>query len=536
MTRLLLLVIGIGLAPLTLELDIARFDGGSVTVADLVREGVFTSPSERRYRQHVGIPVERTLDDWSQRIALRELARQWAVAAAVDREPPVRERIRAAQRNLVVSEWARRGFDRLPPLSDEATMLAEARRVAPRPPDRMLLWHVYQRADSPEASAAARDRLTSWKTGVHSRTDLEALARRVSDSQSRRRGGSLGWCRRGFLPTDVEEVLFAAPPGSLVGPLEARQGWHLFWVERVETDREPRLDLVLARLRREAAGRAAAEARERALADARQRFKVEIGAGLWPSVRVGAWSTTGGVLSTLAPPGADPGRAVTEVVEGELLFALAIAEGVVDPLQRERLDDVAGQVLHEERLRRGIGGAVTEPTEAELRALFSVERERLVAPETLTVEAVREPITRDRDPLARFEEMADIVDAVNAGGLEWAGLVAALDEPETFAPGPAPALQLANLLGPPVLEALLSVAPGTTVGPVQDAGFLWLAVLRERHQRRTLGFEEARPALREAMYDRQARELGRELGDRALADAGFEYTRLLAGWLGHDER
>lgn len=536
MTRLLLLVIGIGLAPLTLELDIARFDGGSVTVADLLREGVFTSPSERRYRQHLGIPVEGTLDDWSQRVALRELARQWAVYAGVDREPTVRERTRAAQRELVAAGWARRGFDRLPPPPDEAALLAEARRIAPRPPDRMLLWHVYQRADSPEASAAARNRLTRWKAGLDDRADLEALARRVSDSQSRRRGGSLGWCRRGFLPTEVEEVLFAAPPGSLVGPLEVRQGWHLFWVERVETDREPRLDLALARLRREEVERVAAEARERALADARQRFPVEIGGGLWPSVRVGEWSIAEGVLGTLAPPGTDPGMAVTEVVEGELLFALAIVEGAVDELTRERLDDVAGQVLHEERLRRGIGGAVTEPTEAELRVLFSVEQERLVAPETLTVEAVREPITRDRDPLARFEEIADMAAAVNAGERPWEGLVAALDDPESFAPGPTPALHLANLLGPPVLEALAPVTPGTVVGPVQDGGFLWLAVLRERRERRPLSFEEARPALREAILDRQARELGRELGDRALADAGFEYTRLLAGWLGHDQR
>lgn len=536
MTRLALLVLGLGLAPLTLGLEVARFDGGAVTFGDLVREGRAVSPSELRFRQHLAIPLERTVDDWSQRLALRRLAVRWAATAGVDREPSPRARIRAAQRDLVVSDWSRRGFDRLPPPPDEAELLAEARRRVPVPPDRVLLWHVFQRAATPEASAAARARLEGWRGGIGDRADFEALARRVSDSQSRRRGGALGWCRRGFLPASVEEVLYAWPPGSLAGPLEARGGWHLFWVEKVEVDREPNLELAVAKLRRDAADAAAAAARAEALAAARARFPVEVGDGSWPALRVGEWSLAVGVLETVAPAGVEPAAAVAGVVEGELLLQLALAEGAVDAILRQRLDDLAGQVLHEERLRRSIAGLVREPTEADLAALYEAERERLAAPATLTVEAARVPVPLDRDPLERFDEIAGLVAAADAGELAWPELVAALDGAELFAPGPLPGIRLANLLGPPVLEAVAGSRPGDVVGPVQDAGFLWVVALDQRSERRPLGLDEVRPALREAALDRQAQRLGRELGDRLLAEAGFEYTRLARGLLLHEDR
>jgi hypothetical protein len=63
---------------------------------------------------------------------------------------------------------------------------------------------------------------------------LGDLASRCSlDEGSRRRRGDLGWVERGQFAGALEEVMFAATPGELRGPVESPFGWHLLVVEAV---------------------------------------------------------------------------------------------------------------------------------------------------------------------------------------------------------------------------------------------------------------------------------------------------------------
>ena len=66
------------------------------------------------------------------------------------------------------------------------------------------------------------------------RTGLAKVAGHVSlDEGSRNRQGDLGWLERGQLAGALEQAIFAALPGKLIGPVESEFGWHLLVVEAI---------------------------------------------------------------------------------------------------------------------------------------------------------------------------------------------------------------------------------------------------------------------------------------------------------------
>jgi hypothetical protein len=62
--------------------------------------------------------------------------------------------------------------------------------------------------------------------------DIAELAVRVSrDVGTRDRGGDLGMVRRGELSGELEEAVFAAAAGDVIGPVHSEHGWHVARVE-----------------------------------------------------------------------------------------------------------------------------------------------------------------------------------------------------------------------------------------------------------------------------------------------------------------
>jgi [acyl-carrier-protein] S-malonyltransferase len=67
--------------------------------------------------------------------------------------------------------------------------------------------------------------------------DMAALAGAMStDVGTRTRGGDLGDVRRGELSGSFEDAIFAAPAGTVIGPVQTEHGWH---VARVDAVSEP---------------------------------------------------------------------------------------------------------------------------------------------------------------------------------------------------------------------------------------------------------------------------------------------------------
>jgi hypothetical protein len=66
---------------------------------------------------------------------------------------------------------------------------------------------------------------------------LGALAEQFSgDPGSRRAAGDLGWLKRGELAGDVEDCVFSAEAGQVLGPVPSPFGWHVLVVLAIEPD------------------------------------------------------------------------------------------------------------------------------------------------------------------------------------------------------------------------------------------------------------------------------------------------------------
>ena len=79
-------------------------------------------------------------------------------------------------------------------------------------------------------AGAARDVARRLEAGE----PMEDVARGVStDAGSRKDGGYLGDVRRGELAGPLEDSLFSAEVGAIVGPCETEHGWHVARVEAV---------------------------------------------------------------------------------------------------------------------------------------------------------------------------------------------------------------------------------------------------------------------------------------------------------------
>ncbi len=93
--------------------------------------------------------------------------------------------------------------------------------------------------DRPATGAvdAARRRAGELVDRARAGEDFATLAREASqDPTTKEEGGDLGWYKRGELPTEWEEIVFAMEPNEVRGPIQGPRGLHVF--QLVESRRE----------------------------------------------------------------------------------------------------------------------------------------------------------------------------------------------------------------------------------------------------------------------------------------------------------
>lgn len=114
-----------------------------------------------------------------------------------------------------------------------------------RAPERRRARHVLL---GPADLAGAETVARQARTGE----PLALLAARWSlDSGSASAGGDLGWVGRGELAGQLEDAMFSAAVGTVVGPVGSPFGWHVLVVDDVDPRREPALAEVSAQIRAE---------------------------------------------------------------------------------------------------------------------------------------------------------------------------------------------------------------------------------------------------------------------------------------------
>ncbi|HEX9985219.1 MAG TPA: peptidylprolyl isomerase [Thermoanaerobaculia bacterium] len=98
------------------------------------------------------------------------------------------------------------------------------------------------------ASSKATDAATRARAAG---ADFAKLASELSESGTKAAGGDLGEIARGELLPDLDKAVFAAQPGSVIGPIESRSGWHILKVEQRLPSEVPAFESVKDRLRKD---------------------------------------------------------------------------------------------------------------------------------------------------------------------------------------------------------------------------------------------------------------------------------------------
>lgn len=81
--------------------------------------------------------------------------------------------------------------------------------------------------------------------------DFAKIASTTSESGTKDKGGDLGEVARGELLPELDKAVFAAAPGTVIGPIETKSGWHIVKVEQRLPSEVPAFESLKERLRRD---------------------------------------------------------------------------------------------------------------------------------------------------------------------------------------------------------------------------------------------------------------------------------------------
>ncbi len=496
--------------------------------------------------------------------AVRELSFVKSLAALAEQtlEPmdarSVELAVRAKKARILLPILRRHVLDQGPAATDFDEQEIEALRLAH--PEafirsrKLKLRNVFKAVRSPDELPAVRRAMADLHRRLEEGADFEEIARLESESQSRFRGGRLGFVDPIDLPPEIVNTLFNLRAGQLSSPLEHREGITIFLCEEIRPARIPTPDEVRAKLRVNLA-RQKANQRLKALEDALlAEVTIDLTALRRLSTHEPADEPAEGVGSATGDPGpvlTAPGL-ILEAADVPLLVALEQADRAPEDLGLEPLRSVL--------LRFGIGvagaqkamelGLHQEPSiAAQLRRARTkvlarkelVRRidDRLAAGEIGDSELRRhydDPGRKYRKEAeyrlagiqfgdsSRIGEARHVIHRLTTGEL---GLGEAAERYSQHPSADAAGLlgwkssrELAAL-GPSAARAIRALKPGETSDLLHLESGLWIFHLLDHHAARDQTFEEARPRIYRELRTRRVRDLEQELRTEHLATIDF---------------
>ncbi|MBZ0114289.1 MAG: peptidylprolyl isomerase [Thermoanaerobaculia bacterium] len=477
------------------ELPIAWTSIGPITATEVLREHRYLERDEQRWRKEEGHEGLAAWREWSQRVALRKVARSRPETTALLESPTLRELMRRGGRDWWLARWAEQCYGLpLRKSSDEEIeklLAGEERNI----PDRLRLSHVFLRAESPQEIADAIDQLQEWGREVEDLEDFSHLAREHSDSLSAPKGGSLGWLRKGWLPADAEEVLYEVPEGMVSPPLALRGGVHLFFVEAKDRARREITPAQVHRARGRSFVEQRAACRERRISES--SLVPKVGAGVWPDLEVGDWSISGVVLKELYGQRVESSsERVSEWIDAETLYQLALSSGALSSDERARLADLEDNVLLGALVDSSMPSSFPDPSESELEGLFSERSSNYRTTRSLRLEVLRAQVPEGTDPIEFLDCLTSASYGLGEGTMTWV-------EAGKSCPGTAyeswpllPMLAVASQSSPSVLSQVKDLAEGEVSAPIQSGEDFFVVGMVESVPDRAMTFEESRSRLR----------------------------------------
>jgi parvulin-like peptidyl-prolyl isomerase len=150
----------------------------------------------------------------------------------LDRDPAVKAALEETERRLLAEKLYQDEVG-----SKAAVSMDQAREFYGQNPALFDVAEVSQiviTPKGPDDKAAQKRAEELARTLAKSPKGFAAAAKKESDDKlSRDRGGDLGTLRRGMLLPELEQAVFNAKPGSVVGPVATRFGLHILHVRKI---------------------------------------------------------------------------------------------------------------------------------------------------------------------------------------------------------------------------------------------------------------------------------------------------------------
>jgi peptidyl-prolyl cis-trans isomerase C len=511
------------------DLPLATYQGGDVTRAEyegwLLAHGLADDPAAKRGQLEA--------------IALLESLEAAAVAAGLDRQPRGAFRLAQIETGLLAAALTR-DANRAVVIGDaevEAVLKAEDKeRFKPRT---VRLRNVFKRVPPgapPSERAAVRERMEDVRRRLLAGADFDELAWRESDSQTRFRGGAMGYVPRGVLHPEVDRVAFALRKGELSQVLESADGFTLLRCDDIAEERVIPLDEARATIRQALWTRASearqAELRSELLREAAPRFAEGLGADDSAAVEFQGGRVTVGELRFLAsgPLAELSAESRRASLEEQVVRVRAAARARERGLDRDATLRATARwqrarLLATEEVVRRVNRFLVPPTDAEMRAHYQRNRDRYQSTVQVDVSVIQWRL--EAQPARQFAEGEALLRRLQSGELTFEQAARESSVHSSSAQGGrlgflAPG-DLAQL-GPHVFRTVGDLAPGQTSGLVQQDKSLFLVKLWERRPARPLAYEEAVQLVEKEVGDARVAALQKELEAEALRALRLEVT------------
>jgi len=111
---------------------------------------------------------------------------------------------------------------------------------------------IVARPENAAAAAAAQARADQLAAEARSTPDFAKLAASVPENAMKDKGGDMGEVTRGELLPDLDKAVFNANPGTVIGPIATKSGWHILKVEQRLPSEVPAFESVKDKIRKDA--------------------------------------------------------------------------------------------------------------------------------------------------------------------------------------------------------------------------------------------------------------------------------------------
>lgn len=518
------------------ETEVARFEGGVVTAADLDRailqRGLTTQAQEAENRAS-------WLVDLTRRLAVERLLLEEARLVGADQDPEMRQAERQAQRQVQSENYLRLFTDQLPPVPDEQISdFYQQHLDRYQRPERRHVQHIFKRHREGVERAVLEAELLALRERVVQGESFGLLARELSDSETRHRDGSLGEVKRGIFPEDFDRVVFALEQGVPSEPVFTADGGHLFLVTTVLEARALELEDVKVLIRSELEGQRRAKRLKELAADlpkpqdsfipSQQEWSEILRAGDPKALllRLGDFQLSAGEFQPLIQErrklaGAEipkdlPMLLFEDILHREIIYQHLVREGLPE-IHDETLQSHFDRALVDHFARRKMISWVERSPE-NVQKFFELHKMRYATPVRIQIE--RLVIPRDRVTPALMASLEQAKAELDAGHVDLATLAKRHGgEVSTAGPLTANALQRFD---PLALKFAFILRPGEHSPPYSSGNKLVIFKVTERRDPEPQALALIRDRVVQDYLTLNSGDIFRQLSDELLAEANFE--------------